>query len=68
MLGKALIVCKYQINMGSICTFPHLSVSRQLTERRQYSVLLREVRERDVALMLMDRELVFSFKKATNYL
>ena len=55
--------------MGSVCTFPHLSVSRQLTERRQsVIVLLTEVRERDVALMLMDRELVFSLKKATNYL
>lgn len=55
--------------MGSVCTSPHMSVSRQLTERRQPAIVrLTEVRERDVALTLMDRELVFSLKKATNYL
>lgn len=64
MLEKALIVCKYQINTGCVCT-SHLSVSGQLAEQRQSAVVRWE---RDAALTLTDRALAFSLKIATNYL
>lgn len=62
LLGKALLVSKYQKNLGSTCT-SHLSVSKELTEWRQSVIIqLMEVREKDTQ---GQRDSFFLKKKAT---